>query len=308
MAFIDAQRVQGHAVESICRVLSEQGCQVAARTYRAWKQGRPVAARTHTDAIIMDAIIATVGTPEALYRRRKMTAWLRPQGHQLSYDTTDRLMKALGRNGARRGKAVRTTVPRKDGHRAGDLLNRDFTAPAPNRVWVTDFTYCRTWAGFVYVAFIVDVFAQRIVAWHAATDKRTDLVLAPLRMALWDRDRQGHPVVPGELVSHSDAGSQGGFHRSSQHLDGGGGWDGTTGWVVDEDDWAPVGAVAGPAGFGTPGGPGILLGRGGARCRDRGRRGSGRRVPGGGHQVVSPVWRDAERALRAGFRPVPVLR
>ena len=129
MAFIDAQRAEGHAVESICRVLREQGCQVAARTYRAWRQGRPVAARTHADAVVMDAIIATAGTPEGLYGRRKMTAHLRRQGHPVSYDTTDRLMKTLGRNGIRRGKAVRTTIPAKDGARAGDLLNREFTAP-----------------------------------------------------------------------------------------------------------------------------------------------------------------------------------
>ena len=73
-------------------------------------------------------------------------------------------------------------VPGKDGRRAGDLLNRDFTAAAPNLVWVTDFTYVRTWAGFVYVAFIVDVYAQRIIAWHAATSKVTDLVMTPLAM------------------------------------------------------------------------------------------------------------------------------
>ena len=90
-------------------------------------------------------------------------------------------------NGVRRGKGARTTVPAKDGRRAGDLLDRDFTAPAPNMRWVADFTYCRTWAGFVYVAFVVDVFAQRIVGWHAATTKVTDLVLTPLRIALWDR-------------------------------------------------------------------------------------------------------------------------
>jgi transposase InsO family protein len=199
MAFIDAQRAEGHAVESICRVLSEQGCRVAARTYRAWVQGRPVATRTLAYAVVMDAIIATAGTPEGLYGRRRMTAYLRRLGHQVSYDTTDRLMKALGRNGVRRGKSVRTTIPAKDGTRAGDLLKREFTAAAPNRVWVADFTYCRTWAGFVYVAFVVDVFAQRIVAWHAATDKRTELVLAPVRMALWDRDRQGHPRRAGAV-------------------------------------------------------------------------------------------------------------
>ena len=105
----------------------------------------------------------------------------------------------------RRGKPVKTTIRAKDGKRAGDLLNRDFTAPAPNRVWVTDFTYVRCWAGFVYVAFIVDVFAQRIVAWHAATSKATDLVMIPLRMALWQRQREGHPISVGNLIHHSDA-------------------------------------------------------------------------------------------------------
>jgi putative transposase len=76
----------------------------------------------------------------------------------------------------------------------------------------------RTWAGFTYVAFIVDVFAQRIVAWHAATTKQTDLVMIPLRMALWQREREGHPTVPGELIHHSDAGSQYTSLRLSEHL------------------------------------------------------------------------------------------
>lgn len=100
-----------------------------------------------------------------------------------------------------------------------DLLDRDFTAPAPNRRWVADFTYCRTWSGVTYVAFVVDVYAQRIVGWHAATDRRTDLVLTPLRIALWDRERRGAPIEPGQLLHHSDAGSQGGFKWLSQHLD-----------------------------------------------------------------------------------------
>ena len=85
-------------------------------------------------------------------------------------------------------------------------------------VWVTDFTYVRTWAGFVYVAFIVDVFAQRIVAWHASTSKATDLVMIPLRMALWQRDREGRPTVAGELIHHSDAGSQYTSIRLTEHL------------------------------------------------------------------------------------------
>ena len=140
-------------------------------------------------------------------------------------------MRTLGLSGVRRDKGVRTTIPAKDGIRAGDLLDRNFTAAAPNRTWVTDFTYVRTWAGFTSVAFIVDVYAQRIVAWHVATTKHTDLVMIPLRMALWQRGREGHPTEPGQLIHHSDAGSQGGFNWSSQHLDFGGvqGWRRRTG-------------------------------------------------------------------------------
>ena len=123
-----------------------------------------------------------------------------------------------GSTGCAAARATRTTVPARDGHRADDLLHRDFTAPAPNIRWVADFTYCRTWAGFVYVAFVLDVFAQRIVGWHAATDKRTDLVLTPLRIALWDRGRQGAPVEPGKLLHHSDAGSQYTSVRFTEHL------------------------------------------------------------------------------------------
>src|SRR5690606_34516704 len=129
----------------------------------------------------------------------------------------DRAMRALGLSGVLRAKGLRTTIPAKDGRRAGDLLDRDFTAAAPNRTWVMDFTYVRTWAGFVFVAFVVDVFAQRVVAWHVGASMRTELVMVPLRMALWQRDREGHPATAGDLIAHSDAGSQGGFNRSMQH-------------------------------------------------------------------------------------------
>jgi putative transposase len=227
MGFIDTMRAQGHAVESVCRVLREQGCQVAARTYRAWRRRRP-AARTVADAQLIDAIKDTCWrrdergtlrlTPEGLYGRRKLTAHLRRGGFEVAECSVARCMKSLHHKGIRRSKGVRTTIPAKDGKRAGDLLNRDFTAPAPNRVWVTDFTYVRTWAGFVYVVFILDVFAQKIVSWHASTTKTTELVMTPLRMALWQRDREGHPAVPGELVHHSDAGSQYTSIRFTDHL------------------------------------------------------------------------------------------
>jgi putative transposase len=228
MGFVDAMRAEGHAVESICRVLREQGCQVAARTYRDWKT-RPPAARTVSDAELVDVIRDVCWrrdehgelqlTPEGLYGRRKLTAYLRRTGRvNAAESTVARAMHILGHQGVRRAKRHRTTIPAKDGVRAGDLLNRDFTAGGPNEKWVGDFTYCRTWSGFVYVAFIVDCFAQRIVAWHTSTSKVTDLVMTPLRMALWQRDRDGHPVVPGELIQHSDAGSQYTSLRFTEHL------------------------------------------------------------------------------------------
>ena len=229
VAFIDKMRAEGHAVELVCRVLSEQGCQIAARTYRLWCQpGRPVAARTVSDAAV-EAKVAELAwtvdehgcrrlTPEGLYGRRKMVPLVRRSLPEATPGAVDRAIRALGLSGIRRSKGVRTTIPAKDGRRAGDLLNRDFTAQAPNRTWVMDFTYVRSWAGFVYVAFIVDVYAQRIVAWNAATTKETDLVMDPLRMAIWQRAREGHPITHGELIGHADAGSQYTSIRFTEHL------------------------------------------------------------------------------------------
>lgn len=224
-------RAEGYAVESILRVLRQQGLEIAARTYRAWKNPARIAARTVTDALVEDKIRELAWTtnrvtgliqmtPEGLYGRRKWVALLRRQEGLAgtSRGAVDRAMRALGLEGVRRVKKLRTTISDPDGNRASDLLNRDFTAPAPNRVWVTDFTYVRTWAGFVYVAFVVDVFAQRIVGWHASTSKKVDLVMTPLRIALWQREREGNPVSPGDLIHHSDAGSQYTAIRLTEHL------------------------------------------------------------------------------------------
>jgi len=199
-------RAQGFGVEPVCAVLREQGCQVAPRTYRAWKKALP-STRTIADAYVTHAIRATKDTPEGLYGRRKMTAHLRRKGLHVSIGTVDRLMRDEGLCGVIRGKNHRTTIPGKDGKRASDLLDRDFTAPCPNRVWVADFTYCRTWAGFVYVSFIIDVFSRKIVGWHVMTTRPTELVTVPLRMALWNRRHEGIEIFEG-LLHHSDAGAQ----------------------------------------------------------------------------------------------------
>ena len=225
-------RAEGYAVEPILRVLRQQGLQIAARTCRARKRPARIAARTVTDALVEDKIRDLAWTvspvtglvqmaPEGFYGRRKWVALLRRQDGLAgaSRGAVDRAMRTLGLEGIRRVKKIRTTVPGSDGKRAGGLRIRDFTAAAPNPVWVTDFTYVRTWAEFVYVAFVVDVFAQRIVGWHASSSMRTDLVMTPLRIALWQRDRDGNLVSPGGLFSHSDAGSQYTSIRYTEHLD-----------------------------------------------------------------------------------------
>jgi putative transposase len=126
---------------------------------------------------------------EGTYGRRKMTSHLRRHGHRVAACTVDRLMRE-GMSGVIRARKHRTTIPGgKDSRRAPDLLDRDFSAAAPNRKWVTDFTYCRTWSGFVYVAFVVDCFSRAIVGWHVATSKDTAMVTTALKMALWQRDR-----------------------------------------------------------------------------------------------------------------------
>jgi putative transposase len=226
MGFIDMQRAKDRPVELICGVLRSQGCQVTERSYRRWRARvtapRPgqwvLSARTVELAYLMNTIHCAAFDEqgrlraEGLYGRRKMTALLARQhrgpGSAPSYDRVDAAMRALRLNGIRRGKKVRTTVPAKDGRRAGDLLDRDCTANAPNSKWVMDFTYVRACAGFVYVAFILDCCSQRIVAWHASTCKQTEMVMTPLRMALWQRDRDGHHIGPQQLICHSDAGSQ----------------------------------------------------------------------------------------------------
>jgi putative transposase len=117
-------------------------------------------------------------------------------------------VRALGLAGVVREMGVRTTIPATDARRTEDLPHRNFTAAAPNRILVMDFTYVRSWSGFMYIAFILDVYAQRVVAWNAATTRHTARVMTPLRIAIWQRHRDGRPAIAGELIGHADAGSQ----------------------------------------------------------------------------------------------------
>lgn len=205
VGFIDQYR-QVYGVESLCAALTEHGIQIAPRTYRKARY-RPASARDVADAHLEHALRQLRGTPEEMYGRRKMTRYLRRAGHDSAFCTVDRIMRDLGMNGVVRGRTLRTTIPAKDGVRAGDRLNRDFTAAAPDLVWVADFTYVSTWTGWAYVAFVFDAYSRAIVGWTASSTKTTGLVSKALNMAIWRREHYGHPIEPG-LIHHSDAGSQ----------------------------------------------------------------------------------------------------
>jgi putative transposase len=195
-------------VEPVCRLLAGSGWQIAPGTYYAAVK-RPPPARARKDAQILAEIARMRADYEEVYGARKTWLELNRRGIPVARCTVERVMRGNGMCGVRRGRRIRTTVPGKGpGHeRAEDLLKRDFTAPAPNRRWVADFTYVATLAGTVYVAFVVDIFSRMITGWAAARHKRAKLVLDALDMALWHRARAGRRPGPG-LVHHSDAGSQ----------------------------------------------------------------------------------------------------
>ena len=142
-----------------------------------------------------------------VYGARKVWLALNRDGIAVARCTVERLMRELGLAGARRGKRRRTTVPDPAAARPADLVGRQFSPPAPDRLWVADFTYVPTWAGMVYVAFVIDAYSRKILGWRAATTMRTSLVLDALEQAIWTRDRNDAAALAG-LVHHTDAGSQ----------------------------------------------------------------------------------------------------
>ncbi|MFB7867962.1 transposase [Streptomyces sp. NPDC056069] len=224
---------------------------------------------------------------------------------QAGFGAVDRATRSLGLKGVVRGRRPRTTIPNPADPRAPDLLDRDFTAPAPNRKWITDFTYVRTYQSFICVAFIVDCFSQKIVSRHASVKRDVELVDVPLRMALWRRGHEGTPIRRGQLIHHSDAGSQGGFNRSSQHLmimevrdspsSAGSGSGGASEAEVSRSSEVPAACRGGVLGGDREGPP----------CRGgcwHYRRGSG-----GRDTLVPPVWRYAAVRCEALFGQVPVV-
>jgi len=160
--------------------------------------------------------------PESLYGATKMWAHLQREGIEVARCTVERLMRANGWHGVTRTKKVRTTVADPQASRAADLVDRQFRVPAPNMLVVADFTYVRLVTGvFVYTAFVIDAFAGRIVGWECSASKHDRFVRSAIRQAAALRTAEGNPLS-GNTIHHSDAGSQGGFNWSSQHLDRGG--------------------------------------------------------------------------------------
>ena len=195
-AFIDERR-GAFGVEPICKVLP-----IAPSTYYASKQQSP-SERALRDAELLEKICKAWKDSRGRYGARKVWRQLLRQGESVARCTVERLMRAEGLMGVVRGKRVFTTTPDETAPRPEDLVERDFSAPAPNRLWVADLTYVRTWAGFVYVAFVFDVYSRFIVGWQAASHLRTDLALDALEMALWQRQGAGEG-----LIHHSDRGCQ----------------------------------------------------------------------------------------------------
>jgi putative transposase len=188
-----------YGVEPICRALG-----VSASAYYRRATGAR-SARAVEDERLLAVIKATHETNYLAYGYRRMWKALRRAGESAGRCRVQRLMASNGIQGAkRRGKPWRTTKPDLTATRPRDLVCRDFTAPAPNRLWVGDFTYVRCWEGVVYFAFVIDVFSRMIVGWQLAANMRTTLVLDALRMALGLRE----PGADFELVAHTDAGSQ----------------------------------------------------------------------------------------------------
>lgn len=200
VSFIDAHRAE-HGVEPICAQLP-----IAPSTYYAHKarEAAPerLPARVQRDQALRVEIQRVWEENFRVYGARKVWRQLKREGFSVARCTVERLMNTLGLRGVIRGKGCRTTVPDDLADRPADLVNRQFSAERPDQLWVADITYVATWTGFVYVAFVIDVFSRRIVGWRVASSMTTELVLDALEQALWARND------PKGLIHHSDRGSQ----------------------------------------------------------------------------------------------------
>jgi len=202
IAFIDDHR-EVHGVEPICKVLP-----IAPSTYHAHvaKRADPerLSARAKQDMALKPEIARVFTENFEVYGARKVWRQLNREGVAVARCTVERLMQDMGLQGVIRGKPVRTTVSDKAAPCPLDHVNRQFHAPMPNMLWLSDFTYVSTWAGFVYVAFVIDAYARRIVGWRISRTAQAGFVLDALEQALHDR----RPTRRGGLIHHSDRGVQ----------------------------------------------------------------------------------------------------
>jgi putative transposase len=202
IAFIDDNR-STYGVEPICKVLP-----IAPSTYHKHltqrQDSKLLSVRAQRDQMLKPEIARVFAENFAVYGVRKVWRQMQREGYDIARCTVERLMRNMGLAGVIRGKPVRTTISDKAAPCPLDRVNRQFYAPAPNILWVSDFTYVATWAGFVYVAFVIDVFARYIVGWRVSRTAHASFVLDALEQALHDR----RPVHRGGLVHHSDRGSQ----------------------------------------------------------------------------------------------------
>jgi transposase InsO family protein len=201
IAFIDDHR-EVHGVEPICRLLP-----IAPSTYHARVAQRvdpaKASSRARQDLVLMEQIRRVHEANFGVYGARKVWRQLGREGVAVARCTVERLMRRMGLRGAVRGKETKTTITDKATPCPADKVNRRFRAPQPNVLWVSDFTYVATWQGFVYVAFVIDVFARRIVGWRVSRTAHADFVLDALEQALHDRRPR-----KGGLIHHSDRGGQ----------------------------------------------------------------------------------------------------
>lgn len=202
IAFINDHR-DAYGVEPICRVLP-----IAPSTFyeqdRRRRHPEMAPARVQRDEALKPEVKRVFNANHDVYGAEKVWRQMQREGFEVARCTVERLMKDQCLQGVRRGKKVRTTMQDASAPCPRDKVNRKFKASAPNRLWVSDFTYVSTWSGFVYVAFIIDVFARRIVGWRVSRTAHAGFVLDALEQALHAR----RPVSGSGLVHHSDRGSQ----------------------------------------------------------------------------------------------------
>jgi putative transposase len=205
VAFIDAHRGQ-FGVQPICRVLTEHGVRIAPGTYYAARK-RPPSARACRDGVLLAEITRVYKENGEVYGARKVWLQLHREHVACARCTVERLMRQAGLRGVRRGRRTRTTIPANRGAWPPDLVNRDFHADAPNRLWVVDITYVPVTAGgFAYTAFVIDAFSRLITGWKVAGHMRASLALDALEMAVSARLRAGQQVAG--VIHHGDRGGQ----------------------------------------------------------------------------------------------------